>query len=202
MDKRIYDIPGWMGNQELAWLHRTASKVPPGELVVEIGAWRGRSSAAIYTGLQDGVTGISVDTWKGSPDEPAHAVAATEDIHASWVANMEALGIEIRGDVRDFNTPIGAGGVYYLKGNSLDVASLFPDESILWLFEDGWHSHCGENLDAWMPKLKPDGIYSGHDYFSFYSDIQQEIHKRFHIHSVVGTIWIRFTGGDNRPDWY
>lgn len=198
LEEAIFDIQGWMGERELHWLHRTASKVPPGNVIVEIGAWRGRSSAAIYTGIQRGVSAVSVDTWKGSPDEP-HEEAQTEDIHASYMANMAALGIEVKpfpGFVRL------DGGAYYLKEDSLEAASLFPPGSILWLFEDGWHSHCGQNLDAWQPKVKPRGVHSGHDYFTFYRDVQQEIHKRFHIHAVVGTIWIRFTEGDAIPEWY
>lgn len=202
MDNRIYNIQGWMGDKELLWLYETAGKIPPGEIIVEIGAWRGRSSAAIYTGLQEGVTAVSIDTWEGSPDEPAHAIAATEDIHDNYLTNMKELGIDVRGSVETLAPRIDDGGIYYLKGSSLDVVSAFPDESILWLFEDGWHSHCGENIDAWMPKIKPGGIYSGHDYFAFYRDIQQEIHKRFHIHSVEATIWMRFVGGDDRPAWY
>lgn len=187
-----------MGGKELAWLHKIAGKVPPGNVIVEIGAWRGRSSAAIYTAIQNGVSAVSIDTWQGSPDEP-HEIAKTEDIHASYMANMADLGIEVK-EFPGFDKLNG--GVYYIKGDSLESVSLFPDASVLWLFEDGWHSRCGENLDAWMPKVKPRGVHSGHDYFTFYKDVQQEVHKRFHIHAVAATIWIRFTEGDAIPEWY
>jgi hypothetical protein len=188
-----------MGDKELAWLYETAGKVPEGEIIVEIGAWRGRSSAALYMGANPGVSVISIDTWEGSPDEPAHDIAASKDIQASYLSNMAKLGAEVR-PFAGFDQLNG--GAYYLKANCLDVARFFPDESILFFFDDGWHSHCGQTIDAWMQKMKSGGLYSGHDYYAFYEDIQGAIHKRFHIHSVEATIWMRFVGGDDRPGWY
>jgi hypothetical protein len=197
MDERILQIEGWMEEVELRWLYEVASKVPAGELLVEIGAWQGRSSAAIFTGARGKSRAVTIDTWQGSPDEP-HEIAKTVDMCAMFLRNMRDLGILIE----PFQSYKGLrNGNYYLTGDSLSVVDDFPDESICWMFYDGRHTMTGENLDAWMPKMKPDAILSGHDYFCFYDYIQQEIHKRFYIHQIIHSIWVRYLGLEP-PSWY
>ncbi len=52
------------------------------------------------------------------------------------------------------------------KGFSVDVANEFPDESIDWIFIDAGHDYenCKKDLDAWWPKLRKGGMFSGDDY--------------------------------------
>lgn len=49
---------------------------------------------------------------------------------------------------------------------SVEAASLFPDHSLDLLFVDGDHSlaGCYADLLAWSPKLRPGGVFFGHDY--------------------------------------
>jgi hypothetical protein len=194
LDRKVYDIDGWMADTELEWLYRTASRVPVGSLIVEIGAWMGRSSAAIFLGSGKDKTVVSIDTWKGSPDEP-HELASKYDIFTLFAYNLSNLGI----DVQEYRPGAGAGH-YYLTGDSIELAAQFADQSIAWLFYDGSHSMTGENLDAWVPKMKPDGLLAGHDYFCFYESIQQEIHKRFYIHQIHHSIWVKYMG-NSPPSW-
>ena len=91
MDERILDIEGWMHPIELQWLCETARKVPEGELIVEVGAWMWRSSAAIYEGAKGKNPVVSIDTWQGSPDEP-HEKAQEIDLLAAYRENMAGLG--------------------------------------------------------------------------------------------------------------
>lgn len=187
-----------MTPEELKWLYETARKVPAGELIVEIGAWRGRSSVAIYLGAGEKNPVVSVDTWKGSPDEPEHEVAKTEDIFSDYLSNVELIGVK----PRKFESFGSMGkGVYYLVGDSLEVVNDFPDKSICWLFYDGRHTKTGENLDAWIAKMKPDGLLTGHDYFCFFEHIQQEIHQRFYIHQLHQSIWVKYMEHAKPPRW-
>ena len=197
VDNRIVDIVGWMHETELQWLNDTACKVPEGGLIVEIGAWMGRSSAAIYTGANGKNPVISVDTWQGSPDEPDHDIAKTVDILEVFKANMCGLGLTLKPFTNYHELE---NQCYYLVGDSMGVYELFPDESITWLFYDGRHTLTGENIDAWLPKMRLDGLLTGHDYFCFYDYIQQELHKRFYIHGIVYSIWIRYMGLKT-PEW-
>ena len=197
MDERIKAIEGWMAESELAWLYETAKKVPPGEIILEIGAWMGRSSAAIYDGARDRALVVSVDTWQGSPDEP-HELAQEVDLLSVYMANMREMGFDpqpYEGFEDSERSP------QYLVGDSLQVCELVPDNSVSWLFYDGRHTKTGENLDSWMPKMKEHSLLTGHDYFCFYRYIQQEIHKRFYVHEIDDSIWVKYMGLE-KPDWY
>jgi hypothetical protein len=225
MNSEILELQGWMDHVELDWLYHTAQKVPEGGLIVEIGAWKGRSSAALYEGTEHKNTTISIDTWKGQDDLPTHEEARVGDLLQVYLNNMKMLGhtpVEIFSYLSgkfDTATPgemitgqeygmqqIKPGyplstGPYYMVSDSVKAAQYFADQSIDFLFIDGDHRLCGEDIDAFLPKMKPDGLLTGHDYFCFYETIQQEIHKRFYIHQLVSSIWVRHVGL-YKPEWY
>lgn len=55
-----------------------------------------------------------------------------------------------------------------LVGNSWEIARIFQDKSIHFCFIDAGHSYNAVKLDleAWYPKMKNNGIFCGHDWFS------------------------------------
>ena len=70
------EIPGWMSAEELQWLFEQAGQH---ENIVEIGSWMGRSTHALLTGTKGKV--IAVDTFQGSPAEPAkRSYAQTHEV--------------------------------------------------------------------------------------------------------------------------
>jgi len=194
MNPKILEIDGWMHPIELEWLYNTAQRIPKGSLIVEVGAWKGRSSAALYEGAGKEKTVISIDTWQGQDDLPDHKEALEKDIFKIFLFNMRNLGF----DPQPYRP--GQLGPQYLIMDAIEASTLFRDQSVDWLFDDGDHRMCGTDIDVWYPKMKPDGLYSGHDYFCFYETIQQEIHKRFYIHQIVYSIWVRYVG-QHKPDY-
>jgi hypothetical protein len=200
MDQRILDIDGWMVEEELEWLQQTISKLPQASMAVELGSWFGRSSAALATGLPSTCSLICIDTWLGTPSEPAHSIAQTQDIHAAFLANLQGVGIEVNPYER------GRTGVQYLKMDSVDAAQFVDDGSACFLFDDGDHRKPGLDLDAWLPKMKLGSIVSGHDYFCFYEYIQPQLHGRLHhIHEIHHSIWVKYwktVPVDSKPTWY
>lgn len=189
LNPKVYEIDGWMFDPELRFLSKVAGAITPGSLIVEIGVWMGRSSAAIYSGSNGRNRVISIDTWLGSPEEPAHDIAKEQDIMAVYLDNMRKCGLH----VEPFSAQsLEVNGNYYLRADSVEAAKLFADASIDWWFYDARHTTTGENIDVWLPKMKPNGLFTGHDYFCFYDSIQQEIHKRFFVHWVVHSIWLRY----------
>lgn len=56
--------------------------------------------------------------------------------------------------------------IIMLRGLSVDMAKAITDECLDWVFIDGNHSSRAvlEDMDAWYPKVRKGGIFSGHDY--------------------------------------
>lgn len=56
--------------------------------------------------------------------------------------------------------------IIMLRGFSVDMAKALPNETLDWVFIDGNHSARAvlDDMDWWFMKLKPGGVFSGHDY--------------------------------------
>jgi hypothetical protein len=59
----------------------------------------------------------------------------------------------------------GCDDVVIIKGNSIHVSDLIPDNSLDYLYIDDLHSadHVKRELDLYFPKMKKGSIISGHD---------------------------------------
>jgi len=58
----------------------------------------------------------------------------------------------------------------FLQGDSIAMADKVKNGSLSFIWLDANHAEeaVGNDLEAWLPKLKKGGIMSGHDYNSFY----------------------------------
>lgn len=56
-----------------------------------------------------------------------------------------------------------------IKGDSVESAKLFEDESLDFVFIDAGHrfEEVKADLEAWFPKVRKGGIVSGHDYVAY-----------------------------------
>jgi hypothetical protein len=135
-------IQGWMTPEELSWLYDQASEM---ESVIEIGAWKGRSSFVLGSACP-GPT-LCVDHWLGSDGERhlAHKEAVSGDIYSEWKKNTENL----------YN-------IAAVKGNSADVAILLPNAEMI--FVDGGHKHEEVLSDLYAYAPKATKLFCGHDY--------------------------------------
>jgi hypothetical protein len=123
---------------------------------VEIGSWRGRSTA--YMGVEIANSGKNirfdaVDTWAGSIDEPEHQndpAAVNDTLYNEFLANIEP--------VQQYITPV--------RMTSLEAAGTYADNSLDFVFIDAQHDYDSVHADilAWWPKVKIGGVIAGHDY--------------------------------------
>lgn len=171
--KQAMSIPGWMSKREMYWLRGTAVNMPFGSTVVELGSWKGRSTAAIACPHFDL---YCVDHWRGIYKDPTGMVAKNEDVYRVFSDNMQRHGLRPT----------------IIKMDSMEAADLFPDGSIDWLFDDGDHPGFAANLRKWLPKVAPDGVASGHDFgIMRYPIAQTLIASGLPFHVIPGTtIWV------------
>jgi predicted O-methyltransferase YrrM len=130
----------------------TVRKYPSGSTFVEIGSWKGKSSAFMATEIANSQKNIDfycVDTWEGST-ELKRDVYVPNNLYDIFIDNMKPLE------------------KYYqsLRTTSLEAANLFIDNSLDFIFIDASHEYndVKKDLQAWLPKLKQQGTLAGHDY--------------------------------------
>ena len=115
----------------------------------EIGVWRGDMSAVLLR--HPDLILYMVDNWK--PAEPYGVKLFT----AERQLKSRRLALE--------QTEFAQARRRVLGLDSLDAASGIPDGALDFVFIDADHSYPAVKADiaAWLPKLKPGGLLSGHD---------------------------------------
>ena len=141
MLSEILKIQGWMNLDELVWLMNVARGM---KSIVEIGAWRGRSSCALASGCQGPI--YCVDTWRGSPEDGTDRIAQNEDIKAQFVTNTAPCK-----------------NIRIMEMTSLEAARKLK-RKVDMVFIDGDHrySTVKAEIEAWLPKTQV--MIAGHDY--------------------------------------
>lgn len=144
MIDRALEIPGWMSAFELRWL---AEQAKTRRRIVEIGAWRGRSTRA----LGDSTSGVVwvVDDWSG----------------AGWDYGEDLLNVRERffENTRDL---FAIGRVVSIETSSEIASRVLRDDHFDMIFIDGDHSYDAVKRDIklWSPLLARGGLLCGHDY--------------------------------------
>jgi predicted O-methyltransferase YrrM len=139
----------WFGEpscQALAGLVKSVADVPG--LIVEIGAWEGRSTIAMANAAYPRCT-QSVDTWAGSPGEISADLARDRDVHATWCQNVARA---TKGNV-----------VEWVMGWRDYVPTV--DQPVALLFIDAEHTYTEvrDTIEAFRPLMAPGGIICGDD---------------------------------------
>lgn len=112
-----------------------------GDVFVELGSWRGKSSVFMAVEI----------------------INSKKDIKFYCVDNWS------QGDTReDFlnNTMLVNDYIFLIDMLSWDASERFQDRSVDFCFIDAAHDYKSKrkDIEAWLPKMKPGGIISGHDY--------------------------------------
>ena len=155
-------IPGWMDEEELAWLSEKAKGM---ESIVEIGSWKGRSTKV----LLENCPGIvyAIDHFKGGPDI-THAIAKKEDVYAQFMQNVGHFP-----------------NLRLMRMSSEEAIPHFQNKSIDMGFVDGDHSRKGakKDIEGLLPKCKK--LICGHDY----QEVMYTVHELLGNVQTCGSIW-------------
>lgn len=120
---------------------------------LEVGSWKGRSVSFLAVEIKNSNKNIHihcVDTWAGSSDHHDYATLNADSIYHEFLSNIDT--------VKDIITPI--------KLTSMEAVQVFPDEYFDFIFIDASHQYTDvmNDLIAWYPKVKTNGVFAGHDY--------------------------------------
>jgi hypothetical protein len=152
-------IPGWFTFPKL--YERAVAEASDGDMLVEIGAWLGRSTA--FLGRQVKASGkqlrvMVVDTFQGSATHP-HFYSAAKTVGGSvrplFDRNMRLADVADTFDVRE--------------AASVDVSISIPDGFCSFVFIDADHGYEAVRADirAWRGKVRAGGVLAGHDCHTF-----------------------------------
>jgi predicted O-methyltransferase YrrM len=191
VNEKILGIQGWMTEPELNWIVETIHNLPDNAIIVELGAWRGRSTSAIFTSIKPTMTAITVDSWMGQPNLrlSSHKEVLQDDMFLEFMENMDRLGVKPTWYRKDKRA-----GRYYLRMES-NIASLcFNNNAIDMIFIDCDHTKFGEDIDSWCRKVKQGAIIAGHDYQ--WEGAKEAIDDRINVVGTVESIWYGYKDGN------
>lgn len=145
-------------------------------LIVEIGAWEGRSTVAMANAAAPRLV-HSVDTWLGSAGEVSSLLAARRDVFAQWCMNIAELT---------------AGNVRYHK---MDWRRYLTElsEPVALVFIDAEHSYdaVAGAIAAVRQWMSDGGIVCGDDIH--YPPVQSAVRESFKGEALeqMGPLWVR-----------
>ena len=147
---------------------KMVEKFPSGSKFVEIGSWKGKSSAFMAVEIANSNKNIEfycVDTWEGSVEHQDRD--DLKSLYDTFNQNMMPL--------KDYHIP--------LKMISLEAVEKFEDKSLDFVFIDASHEYedVKKDIISWLPKVKEGGIIAGHDYYlngtDFFPGVKQAVNE-------------------------
>jgi predicted O-methyltransferase YrrM len=137
----------------LPWYWQIATELPKGSEIVEVGVYLGRSMLLLAERLRE--LGHGEETRIVGVDSPNPKPPCGPPDHHRLLANLR--------DRRGAYEPVRVEMAFC---DSVEGATRFQDRSLTLVFIDALHAEesVREDITAWLPKVKPGGLLSGHDY--------------------------------------
>ncbi len=147
-EREIQKIDGWLSLTEAEFLYTLAKHTSNG-IILEIGTWKGKSTACLAFGSLDGygVPIYTVDHFMGSKEHQRHRKKI--DTYNDFISNMKQLGLK---------------NIIVYKMSSMEAYKRI-NENIGLLFIDGSHEYEDVKNDFvfWTRKLVKGGVVVMHD---------------------------------------
>jgi hypothetical protein len=163
------DIAGWFDFAEV--YDHVAATLPIDGTFIEVGSWKGKSAIYLRDRLDDigkqSATLICVDTFAGDPD------TGQVDV---W---------------DEFRENCGSRKITKCRNESVAESKHQPDESADGIFIDAAHDYESVKADiaAWLPKVKPDGFFGGHDIDA--PGVLKAVQESGINYHIVGRCWVK-----------
>jgi predicted O-methyltransferase YrrM len=153
MEHYANSVEGFFLDEDFGFYEYMVQQAPAKAHFVEVGAWKGRSTAFMAVEIINSGKNIRfdvVDTFTGSEEQKDDSDVVNKTLFDTFQTNMAP--------VRGSYNPIIA--------ESTTAATMYQDNSLDFVFIDAAHDYDSVTADikAWLPKVKVGGIISGHDY--------------------------------------
>jgi len=150
----------------------------PNGSLVELGAWKGRSSAFLIVEAFNKSPDIKVhivDTWLGSGK---YTEGIDVGVYEVFLSNLSPLN--------GLYTP------HRMKTD--DAVHLFEDGSLDGVFIDADHEYDAvrRDIENWLPKVRKGGILAGHDYHETWPGVIKAVNEFFNDFTVTEQSWLRY----------
>lgn len=148
------------------------SYIPQAGAGVEVGVWRGDFSQALLNHLKPRQLTL-IDPWAHQQD--------ADELHQKVCQRFSAND-----------------NVKVVRSTSLEAAKAIADQSLDWVYIDGSHFYKDvlDDLNAWRPKLRNNGILFGDDYY--WRDTESEYTVKKAVDEFIATVkpksWVVFRG--------
>jgi methyltransferase family protein len=172
-DQWRQEIPGF-SRDILPFYIKIASELPDGAQVVEIGVACGRSITFLAERLL--LFGKKANLWAIDP-----WVSGWETQNFWFDRFLKAFLVVALQPEREMIHPV--------RAPSLKAVNMFEDQSLDMVFIDGMHDVANVKADilAWRPKVKPGGLFAGHDYDQ--PGVKQAVDELVKGFEVEDTVW-------------
>lgn len=148
--KELDKMEGHFGLNEGLLMFKIAKGLKDNSVIVEIGAFKGKSTCFIAEGIgSKNIQFFTIDTWRNDTMQEGR-----QDVYPDFLKNIEPYKDKIKP----------------LRGYSYDVRKEWPQErKIDFLWIDGDHSYEGVKRDIqdWLPLVKKNSFVCFHDYRDF-----------------------------------
>lgn len=160
--KTYKDLNGWFNYSDLYDMIFDEFKTQKNVVFVEVGVWQGKSITYMADKIKKNDADIKlygIDNFTGvveysdKPEHPTKTFAKEQGGSYYDIYNQNLIDCGIRDYIIDIGKP------------SLDAVNEFEDESIDFIFIDADHYYdaISQDLNIWYPKVKCNGVFSGHD---------------------------------------
>ena len=157
------DVPGYFSSTEQIEIIKLLSKYNYTDCVgVEVGCLHGRSSIAISIAINKG-TLYCIDRWLGNVTYHKRRLNGFGD---KFITGDNLPGPDCVNSVETFiKYTESQKNIIPIRGSSPQIVQDWS-KSIDFIFLDAGHYNPNDrdNIDFWLPKIKPGGMFSGHDW--------------------------------------
>lgn len=167
----------WFTAQEV--YRRMAHNCRPEGKLVEVGCWKGRSTAFLLVEAyrqSPQIRVYAVDTWRGSPEHAGDPHVQAGTLYQEFLKNVEPVSQRLTS----------------MAMPSLQATGWFNDGSLDGVFIDAAHEYEAVRQDilAWRPKVRPGGILAGHDFAAGWPGVDRAVTEIFETVTPIDNCWM------------